>query len=616
MNILNNLHEKSLIAPTGLKVNSDYLMIGDLYARNFLVTQLPPEFELGLMSYYISNPKVKIFMKTKPLAGDFTKFLKRENRSTEEELRKTTDPTLQTRLHQKLESLQKFINDIVYGNDRILDAVIVFQVIGESKEELDVSSSELKSILSTEGVRVSKVSFMQEELMRLTLPLFIDSKMDDTLVENYGIPITASNFAGMWPYNFQTLIDDNGFLLGKERNNGGMIKLNTCLYIDDPRAAGQSGRTAGNITIFGKVGSGKSTTMGLIILELIRRGATIVWTDPENRNRYLTRKYGGQFIAWGTKGSIINVFDLRPVSSDEGEETETWNTELAMMEAISMFKTFLSLYQPDLDKEVLNIVGQLMVRLYAERGISPDKPFRGRPVTDYPIMSDFLELVRLVRVETGDTREAHYISLLRQLENAILPMTVEDKHYIDGHTTVPDYDSETKIISFGTKALQGVQQGLKDALNFLMFRYTWSVCLDENSLSASIYDEGHEYILEGASAKELSSIARRSRKYKNLMIFGTQEPADLSSNVKVAGVEASVYGRAIMNNSTYKIIKMLDKDAREALNKLMDLNENELEVIGSFVQGEALLCLPDVRIPIQVLATERERMIIDPKGFF
>ena len=92
-----------------------------------------------------------------------------------------------------------------------------------------------------------------------------------------------------------------------------------------------------------------------------------------------------------------------------------------------------------------------------------------------------------------------------------------------------------------------------------------------------------------------------------MMGLGTQETRDFASQSVI------IHGKAIFNNSTYKIIKKLNKDAVEYLQELMNINETEVQLIQQFEQGDALFTLGDRRIPISVIATEKELDEIDPK---
>ena len=98
----------------------------------------------------------------------------------------------------------------------------------------------------------------------------------------------------------------------------------------------------------------------------------------------------------------------------------------------------------------------------------------------------------------------------------------------------------------------------------------------KNISFATVFGETHMYLLEGLAASELAVIWRRSRKYMNCAILDTQEPADLNNDL------IAIHGKAIMNNSTYKIIKHLEKDAIFSLSEVMTLTDTEKEAIETF----------------------------------
>ena len=64
------LQKKSLLQPIGLEIKKGCYALGDKYIKSLLVTELPRQFDLGLLSYYVANPTIKVFMRTEPLELD------------------------------------------------------------------------------------------------------------------------------------------------------------------------------------------------------------------------------------------------------------------------------------------------------------------------------------------------------------------------------------------------------------------------------------------------------------------------------------------------------------------------------------------------------------------
>ena len=82
--------------------------------------------------------------------------------------------------------------------------------------------------------------------------------------------------------------------------------------------------------------------------------------------------------------------------------------------------------------------------------------------------------------------------------------------------------------------------------------------------------------------------------------MATQEPRDFADE------RILTHGKAIFNNSAYKLILHLDKDPAIDVSKLMTMNENEMYQIMSYNRAEGLFVCGERRIPMRVLATEKE----------
>ena len=79
----------------------------------------------------------------------------------------------------------------------------------------------LKNRLQTEGWKAIMMDGLQANTFKDITPLFIHSETEPIIRENYGVPMTSEGVAGLYPFIFETLDDQYGFLLGEELQNGG-----------------------------------------------------------------------------------------------------------------------------------------------------------------------------------------------------------------------------------------------------------------------------------------------------------------------------------------------------------------------------------------------------------
>lgn len=598
------LKKKSLLQPIGLNIMKDCYALGDTYIKSLMVTELPRRFDLGLLSAYVSDPNIKVFMRTEPLDLDCASMLKKEYQDKNDEYRKSgNDPARRETLENELISLNTYIKEIVDNHDMTWNVIIVFNVYASSRKEVQEKCRDLRLRLRSVGFKLTSADIMQENMMRVGSPLFIDSQLPAEVEKNYGIPLPSLGLAGLYPFVFETLKDRHGFLLGHELMNRGVILFDQFHWLNDNADAVKSNRLSGNLIIVGGTGFGKSTTMSMLIRHYIRTRKKIIWIDPENKNRSLTKRYGGTFINWGRRGYLINVFDLKPISVEEDEDPNImWDTEMAIYNCVDDVKIILRYLVPSISDDTLSIVGDQMVKMYADFGLTFKDEFKGLGPEAFPTFSDFDNRLAKSIEECKDTDEYNEIELklLYDLRLKIRPLLREWSVYFNGHTSIGQSDISRDIISFGTKSLFERKSELVNALNHIMYQFAWSLCLDERTESAFILDEAHTQILTPMSAERVAQYVRRSRKYHNVCTIATQEPKDFAKK------EILEHGKAIFNNSAYKMIMHLERDGIWDLSKMITINENEMGLIEQLAQGDSLFICGNKRIPIHVLPTQNE----------
>ena len=605
--------KRSKIAPVSLGIHADYMNVGDKYVSNLLVTSIPQLFSLGLFCRLITDKQIKMYISINKLNVSTSVMLRKEYNEKERELRKTTDPSYRQRLMNELSSLDDYIRDVQAKNDRTHNITVVMSITADSVEELKQLKRDFKEKMRGLGLYLMDGRFLQEQLFRLMTPLFIHVNMEPIVRENIGIPLTSDAFAGLYPFVFETMKDRNGFLLGTELNQGGIVLNDPFYYRNQAEQSRENKRINGNIVVVGGSGMGKTTAMNLYIRHFIMKKIKLLWIDPENKNRALATKYGGVFIDWGAAGNVINAFELKPNDVDDSDpdwETKFWDTELAIKRVIIKVDTILRLLFPELDPLTESCTGTITLMAFKKVGIARGADgkypeFRHRKENEYPTFSTFheclLEAIQLYHNESAHQKELQILTELElYLRQIVKGTNGKYADYFDGYTTVAMKKTGRKIMAFGTKNLFNAETRLQAALYYIMFNYAWAECLDVKEYSAFIIDEAHTMILKDKTSELVSQFYRRSRKYQNVMLLGTQQPQDFADPKVITD------GMAIFSNSAYKLILGLNKGAVDGLRELETLNAAEYVLIQNFQQGQALLLAGSNRIAINVIATQSE----------
>ncbi len=590
---------KSKIAPLNLSFGRNHIRMGDKYQRVITVIEFPDRFYSGILSGLVSSgdPDIKVEMVTRQSDYSIANLINREVKTMEMEYR-NSNVTNKEALAQKMESLEDYIKELIRRKDRTYNVLLNITVSDHNLNKLNEKTKDIKENLIAYGYKSATIDFNQEKLLKKTSVWFYHDNYNDDMNYNLGCLMSAQSLAGLYPFIFDTLDDEHGLLLGHELNNFGKIVFDQFFYKNSYEQAKVYNRLNGNMIVIGATGQGKTTTVNMIMMNHMVNRRKILWIDPENKIKTLIEKTNGSFFNLGSNNARINIFDLKPISSDEDEEVDMYNTELAIYNVVEDIKIVLGYLYPDIKAETLAIIGDLVVRTYESIGIDFKTNFKYLKATDYPTFTHFSSIVdeRITQYENISSGNIEY-NALRDIQNKLVPILTEYARYFDGSTTINTDENANPFIGFGTKIFFNQTEKVRNAIMHIIFQFAWSLCLDESEFSAFCIDEAHLMINEGTTAKMVEQFMRRSRKYNNATIISTQESNDFTNEENLSK------GKAIFNNACYKIIMKLELNGISDLNKLMYLTDGESNLIGDLSQGEAILIAGKKRIPIAVRLT-------------
>lgn len=575
----------------------DYFQMNDKYYSLILVKGLPKQYEVGILNYIGRSQEVKTFYTTTNSTLDLIKHIRKENKSLQDKYNTASiqkDITRQKTLEKQIDSLEEYAEDMVRNRDKTLDFSLAMVVSHPEYKEMKYIRDKLCDQLRNMGFTVLIPKYLQIALFKYFNPIFQEDEcLDNTLKFNIGFPLSTSSFSMTYPYHFSTNDDVNGFLYGYEMQMNGRIMFNPWLYLDNTPLATSENRLTGNIILMGETGSGKSTDMYLLFRYFIRRGNFIMWIDPENKNKKETIANGGTYIEFGSKEHRFNLWQLTRVGSDEEDvkksHEQMWDIELAIINAIDLFKNVLILYNSNIDDNTLAMVGMVANDMYEKFGFkdctdehgntkkAKYDTFENLKNTDYPTMSDFAKSLLEVQQEFEKARQKKFSDSCLDLLLKITPMLEEHKYMFDGHTTANIEACPGNIIGIGTKRLYTLSSNVRNALHYIIYHQAFNYCLDDTMRSVFMFDEAHTTMNNKQMVSLLEQFTRRNRKYYNLNVLGTQEPFDLDEDRK-----------SILNESTYIICKMLTKQSSvDKLEEMIGIDKRDVNEILSFEQGDS-----------------------------
>ena len=580
----------SEIAPKGLQFNPSDFVISDHYATIMTVVSYPKFISPGYLSGLTNMSGVKVVIKHIPVPFSvLRKMIDKQIADYRTRYEKEKDKILQERLRQDYESLESFIQNIAANQDMIFDFQLHVMITANTKEELENKKTNVKNYLDSMELRAVSLRFEQENIFKSMLPVFPKQKVE----ERIGTPIPSLTVAGMYPFVFDSIKDPGlANLIGVDFS-GGVILFNQFLY----KIRKENNRNNANLVILGGSGSGKSTAAKLMLRGHIRNNCQIIAIDPENELEDMCSLYGGDSIDLGKGGSYGLINPLEIVMDADEEDLKNGIGYTVLTRTLQFLKAFMRYYYPDIEEDVLTLFSEVVQDTYHRFGINFESNFATKTSADFPTFSDVYATVR-GRL-TATTEKTHERDVLERLELKVRPFVRELKYYFDGHTSIP---GNSDFIVFNIKELMNSDENIKNALFFNVLKYAWGLCLDRRRDTILMVDEAH-VLLSGNNilgADFLAQVQRRARKYNTGTIIITQQPSDFSNPAVIT------QGKAIFGNASYYLIMQLNKQSVEDLAKLVDLNENEIDGIKRYAQGQALFVCGNKRMQIDVIVTQDE----------
>ena len=581
---------KTQIAPKGLEFKPSSIVVSDKYATVLTAISYPKFVSIGFLSNLTSMPGIKMCIKHIPMQfGVISKMINKEIADLKVRYQEEHDLTMQEKIRQDYESLEQFIKQLAASQARIFDFQLHIMITADSEDELTSKKLQVKNYLEAMDMRAVPLRFQQEQVLKSMLPIFSKQEIEDRV----GTPIPSPTIAAMYPFIFDSVKDPGlSMLLGIDFS-GGVVLFNQFLY----QIKKEHNRNNANMIILGTSGSGKSTSAKLLLRSHIRNDNQIVVIDPEGELEDMAKMYGGDFIELGKGGDFGMINPLEVIVDADEDEIKQGLGYAVFTRTLQTVKAFMKYYDPSITEDVLNIFSEMVQETYRRFGIGFDTDFSTFTSQDYPTFKDVYATVR--GKITSMPEQSKEKDILEQLEIKLRPLVKELKYYFDGTTTI---SPKSNFIVFNIKELMNADTNIRNALFFNTLKYSWSLTLNPNVNTVLMVDEAH-VLLSGNNtlgADFLAQVQRRARKYNTGTIIITQQPTDFSDPAVIT------QGKAIFDNASYYLVMGLRKQAVTDLAKLIDLNDNEMDNIKGFNQGEALFVCGSKRMQINVIATEQE----------
>ena len=554
-----------LIAPAGMEVRHDEMILNDLHARTLFVYNWPSYIYPNWLSQQINyDAQMEISQFIYPTSS---KHIMRMLRKRVAEMRSSVhmlqqrgivrDPSLEAAL-QDAEELRDLL---ARGQEKLYQFGLYITLYAEDEERLKKLQTDVESIMGGKLILTKPAYFQMEHAWISTLPLCRD---EIEITRN----MNSSPLATSFPFSSPDLTDDHGILYGINRHNDSLVIFDR---FDLPNA---------NSTVFATSGAGKSFAVKLELLRSMMFGTDIFVIDPENEYSELCQTVGGTFIPISAQSSFrINPFELpKAIRGEDAKPGEVLRA--ATITLHGLFKIMLGDLTPAED----GILDKAILDTYALKGIVLDDPSPGEK--EPPLLGDLVDV--LMTTEGGEN-----------MAKTLQKFTVGSYAGIFDQPTNVELDNQMIVFQ-----IRDLEDEVRPIAIYIVLNFLWNRIRADFKKRLLVIDEAWNLMQHDDSAKFLYGLIKRARKYWLGVTTITQDVEDFVN---------SPYGKPIITNSSFQVLLKQSPTAVDNLQKLFYLTDGEKYLLLNSEVGQGLFFAGQKHVAIQIIASPQEERIITTK---
>ncbi|KKU99406.1 MAG: Type IV secretory pathway VirB4 component-like protein, partial [Candidatus Jorgensenbacteria bacterium GW2011_GWC1_48_8] len=268
----------NVIAPAGMEVNSNYLKVGDYFAKTFFVFTYPRYVASGWFSPVINLAEmmdISVFVNPMDTALALRNLRKKVAQVEAEIAEKqekgvVRDPVLET-AYQDIENLR---DSLQQAREKLFEVGVYITIYGSSLENLSKLENTIENLLESKLVYIKPALFRHLEGFNSVLPI----AQDDL---NVHTPLNSGPTSSLFPFISPDLTSDKGILYGVNLHNNSLVIFDRFSLEN------------ANSVVFAKSGSGKSYATKLEIIRSLMVDTNVIVIDPENEYQNLANAVGG-----------------------------------------------------------------------------------------------------------------------------------------------------------------------------------------------------------------------------------------------------------------------------------------------------------------------------------
>ena len=556
-----------LISYAGLKEESSYLQINDRYVRTLFVSGYPYVASTGWLNNLINfNLNIDIsyhIEQVDPLIA----LPKLNRKITELESTKRTmlkeGRVIGSEITDPLESAMELKDKIQRGMEKLFQVSIYMTISAESLSELNKITKLLETVMQTRLFYIKSATFQQIEGLQSILP-----RAENKLAQKRNLD--SSSAALTFPFVSSELVQESGILYGINKSN------NSLVIID------RYSLNNANSIIFAQSGSGKSYTAKVEILRHLMQGTKVIIIDPEREYKQLAASVNGTYIKLSSSSKEkINPFQYSPTSVTNDNN---------LSEHIQDLTELISLMVGSLTSAERASVDKALLLTYKEAKLTPRKNAKKSKTIVYPLLKDFYKNLKTMK----------HKNLCDRLERFVKGSLAT---VFDSQTNIK---LDNRLIVFDIKDLN---ESIRSIMMMVVANFVNNEVKQNPQKRMLVIDEGWILLQEPESARFISGLVRRARKYYLGVTIISQQANDFLNQD---------YGKAIASQSSLRILMRQDTTTIKKVAEEFHLSAYEQHYLLTCDRGEALIIADQNHVAVKIVASDEEHPLLttDPREVY
>lgn len=458
-----------------------------------------------------------------------------------------------------LESATNLKDRILRGQEKLFQVSIYITLIADSLTELNKVTTMLDTALATRLFYTKVAGFQQIDGLQSTLP-----RGENLLAQKRNLD--SSSAALTFPFISSELVQESGILYGINKSNNSLVIVDRF-----------SLHNANSIT-FAQSGSGKSYAAKVEILRQLIQKTKVIVIDPEREYEQLCNSLNGTYIKLSAKSKEkINPFDFSISSHGNGS---------SLTEHIQDLTEVISLMVEGLNPQEKATLDKAIIKTYKDFGYtlrSQHKQATGK----YPLLKDLYQTLK------KENQKALAVRLEKFVKGSLSTV-------FDSQTNIK---LDNRLVVFDIKDLP---ESIRQIMLIIVANFVYNQVKQEPQKRLLVIDEGWLLLEHEESARFVSGLTRRARKYYLGVSIISQQADDFLNNE---------YGRAIASQASLRILMRQDTTTIKGVANEFKLSEYEEKFLLTCERGEAIIIADQNHVAIKVVASEKEHPLIttDPK---